>query len=195
MGTRGLGLLTAALGLAALIAADVALGQPAQDAGKDASSPASEQTAPAWHTLAGPDRAFTAEMPAAPAYSATELHTGAGHPYTMHQYTLEQDKVAYVVQTVTYPEDVRVSSPRVNLQSGLDNVARNMQGGKWASIGWLTHQGLTAVDAVGERDGHAIRSFSVMKGRQVFTLTYAGPAGSARSAEANRFIASLRVGP
>lgn len=194
MGTRGLGLLTAALGLAALIAASGALGQPAQDAGKDAASPGFEQAA-AWHTLAGPDRAFMAEMPAAPAYAATELQTGAGSSYTMHQYMLEQDKVAYVVQTVTYPEDVKVSNPRANLQGGLDNVARNMQGGKWASIGWLTHQGLTAVDAVGERDGHDIRSFSVMRGRQVFTLTYAGPAGSARSPEANRFIASLRIGP
>jgi hypothetical protein len=34
-----------------------------------------------------------------------------------------------------------------------------------------------------------------MKGRQIITLTYAGPAGSARSADADRFIASLRIGP
>jgi hypothetical protein len=194
MGTRRIVWRTVALGLVALVAAGGASAQTAQDAGKDAAPVASGQVAP-WHTLAGPERGFTAEMPAAPAHSAIELHTAAGSPYTMHQYTLEQDKVAYVVQTVTYPEDVRVSSPRVNLQGGLDNVARSMEGGKWASIGWLTHQGSTAVDAVGERDGHAIRSFSVMKGRQVFTLTYAGPAGSARSPEADRFIASLRIGP
>jgi hypothetical protein len=45
------------------------------------------------------------------------------------------------------------------------------------------------------RSGHAIRSFSVMKGRQVFTLIYAGVPGTARSADVNRFIGSLRIAP
>ena len=89
--------------------------------------------------------------------------------------------MAYVVQTAVYPADVNVSNHRANLQGGLDNAAKNMEGGKWASVGWTTHQGLTAVDAVGVRESHAIRSYSVMKGRQIVTLTYAGPAGSARS--------------
>jgi hypothetical protein len=34
-----------------------------------------------------------------------------------------------------------------------------------------------------------------MKGRQVFTLIYAGAPGTARSADVNRFVASLRIGP
>lgn len=194
MSTRRLGLTAAAVGIAALVFGHGALGQPLPDASKNGASPASEQTA-SWHTMTGPDRSFTADLPAAPKYTTAELQTGAGSNYTMHQYLLEQGPVAYVVQTAIYPEDVRVTNPRANLQGGLDNAARNMEGGKWASIGWLTHQGLAAVDAVGARDGHAIRSYSVMKGRQVLTLTYAGPAGSARSAEANRFIASLRIGP
>jgi hypothetical protein len=103
--------------------------------------------------------------------------TSAGSGYTMHQYLLEQGPVAYVIQTAVYPADVNVSNHRANLQGGLDNAAKNMEGGKWASIGWVTHQGLTGVDAIGVRGEHAIRSFSVMKGRQIVTLTYAGPAG------------------
>jgi hypothetical protein len=106
----------------------------------------------------------------------------------------EVGDLAYVAQTAVYPADVNVSNPRTNLQVGLDNAAKNMEGGKWASIDWSTRQGLTAVDATGVRQGLAIRSYSVMKGRQIFTLTYAGPAGTARAPDADRFIGSLLIG-
>ena len=87
-------------------------------------------------------------------------------------------------------------TPAVNLQGGLDNAAKNMEGGKWVSVDWLTHQGSVASGCRRVRgSGNAIRSFSVMKGRQIFTLTYAGPPGTARSADVNRFVGSLRVGP
>jgi hypothetical protein len=158
-------------------------------------SPPAGGEAQAWHKLSGPQQSFSAEMPAAPNYTAKEMRSAAGSVYTMHQYLLEHGDVAYVAQTAVYPADVNVSNHRTNLQGGLDNAAKNMASGKWTSVGWGTHQGLTSVEAIGERANHAIRSFSVMKGRQIITLTYAGPAGSARSADADRFIASLRIGP
>jgi hypothetical protein len=157
--------------------------------------PSSSVPAASWQAMAGPDRSFTAELPAEPKYSTTPMRTSAGSGYVMHQYLVEQGDVAYVIQTAVYPADVNVSNHRANLQGGLDNAAKNMEGGKWANVGWTTHQGLTAVDAVGVRDNHAIRSYSVMKGRQIVTLTYAGPAGSARTADVDRFVGSLRVGP
>jgi hypothetical protein len=192
MTTRKLGSLAAALGIVALVLGPDALGQAAQSETSPA-PPASEQPA-SWHTMTGPERSFTADLPAEPKYTATQMRTAAGSGYIMHQYLLEQGDVAYVVQTATYPADVNVANHRANLLGGLDNAAKNMEGGKWANIGWLTHQGLTAVDAVGARGSNAIRSYSVMKGRQIFTLTYAGPAGSAHSADVNRFVASLRIG-
>ena len=149
----------------------------------------------AWHTVTGPEKSFTAELPAPPTYTTTEMKTATGSLYTVHQYLLEQGDVAYIVQTATYPEDINVSNPRTNLQGGLDNLAKSMEGARWISVDWVSHQGLTASDAVGTRSGHAIRSFSVMKGRQVFTLIYAGEPGTARSADVNRFVASLRVSP
>jgi len=149
----------------------------------------------AWHTVTGPEKSFTADLPAPPQYTTTEMKTGTGSLYIVHQYLLEQGDVAYIVQMATYPEDINVSNPRTNLQGGLDNLAKSMEGAKWVSIDWVSHQGLTASDAVGTRSGHAIRSFSVMKGRQVFTLIYAGEPGTARSADVNRFVASLRVSP
>jgi hypothetical protein len=159
-----------------------------------ASAPAAREAA-SWQKVTGPDQTFSADMPAAPKYTSQEMRTAAGSSYTMHQYLLEQGNVAYVAQTAIYPADVNVSNQRANLQGGLDNAAKNMEGGKWASIGWGTYQGLTSVDATGERGSHAIRSFSVMKGRQIITLTYAGPSGTARSPEAERFMTSLRIGP
>jgi hypothetical protein len=150
----------------------------------------------AWHRMTGPDRGFTAELPTAPKYTATKMKTGSGAAYTMHQYVAEVDDVGYVVQTATYPGDADVSKPRAVLEAGLDNAARNMDGGAWASIDWPEQRpGLTAYDAVGARKGLAVRSYSVIRGRQVVTLTYAGPSGSARSADADRFIGSLRVEP
>jgi hypothetical protein len=157
-------------------------------------APAAASTEPAaWNSVTG--QGFAAEMPAAPKYSTTEIRTGTGSLYTVHQYLLEQGDVAYIVQAATYPDDINVSNPRINLQGGLDNLAKGMEGAKWASVDWVTHQELTAADAVGVRSGHAIRSFSVMKGRQVFTLIYAGVPGTARSADVNRFIGSLRIAP
>jgi hypothetical protein len=180
--------------------ADGAQGVPAQGTGTPASpsppSPASlAAPASAWHTVTGPEKTFTADLPAAPKYTTTQMKTGTGSLFTVHQYLLEEGDVAYILQTAVYPEDINVSNPRVNLQGGLDNLAKGMEGAKWASVDWVTHQGLAAIDAVGLRSGHAIRSFSVMKGRQVFTLIYAGAPGTARSADVNRFVSSLRVGP
>ena len=177
---------------------------PASEGAVTASPPPTSQSPPAaaasaeqapWHTVTGPEKSFTADLPAPPKYTTIELKSGTGSLYTVHQYLLEQGDVAYIVQTATYPEDINVSNPRANLQGGLDNLAKSMEGAKWTSVDWVSHQGLTATDAVGTRRGHAIRSFSVMKGRQIFTLIYAGGPGTARSADVNRFVASLRVGP
>jgi hypothetical protein len=191
-----LSLLAAALAMAALLLGHDAVGQTSQAPDKDASSspPAVSPIPAEWHTITGPDASFTADMPAAPAYTTTQMRTAGGSNYTMHQYLVEQGETAWVVQTAIYPADVNVSNQRTNLQGGLDNAAKGMDGGKWGTVGWVTHQGLTAVDATGVRGNNAIRSFSVMKGRQIVSLTYAGPSGSAASSIVDRFIGSLRVG-
>jgi hypothetical protein len=187
----------AVLGIWAIVGAGGAGGQPAPPQGQAApsapASPAPAQTS--WHTVTGPERSFTADMPAAPIYSTRDVRTAAGSSYTLHQYLLEQGDVAYVVHTAVYPDEVTVRNPRANLQGGLDEAAKTMDGGKWASIDWKTRERLTAVDAVGARGSHAIRAYSVMKGRQIFTLTYLGPPGSVQSPEVERFLGSLRIGP
>jgi hypothetical protein len=54
---------------------------------------------------------------------------------------------------------------------------------------------LPAADAVGAREGAEIRSYSVLRGRQLFTLIYVGAPGTAKAADAERFVASLKVAP
>ena len=167
---------------------------PAVTATPAAPAPAAQVEPGAWRTVTGPEKSFTADLPDTPKYTATQMKTATGSLYTVHQYLLEKGDVAFIVQAATYPEDINVSNPRINLQGGLDNLAKSMEGAKWGSVDWVSHQGLTAADAVGSRGGHAIRSFSVMKGRQVFTLIYAGAPGTARSADVDKFVGSLRIG-
>lgn len=193
-----MGLCMYARGLpATIVALSLALLLPGPTLRAQGTPGATEPTAAAkpseWITVTGPEGVFTAELPAAPKYTASRVATASGSHYTVHQYVLEQGEVAFIVQTAVYPEDINVANPRVNLQGALDSLAKNLEGEKWASIDWVKHQGLTASDAVGIRNGLTIRSYSVMKGRQVFTLIYVGTPGSAKSADVNRFVASLRV--
>jgi hypothetical protein len=146
-----------------------------------------------WQTVTGAEKRFSVELPAAPEYTASDLKTGAGAPYTLHQYVVDAGELAYVVQSTTYPAEVNLANPRANLQGGLDNVAKGLEGGRWTTIDWLSYEGHQAVSAVGVRGGNAVRSFSVLQGRNLVTLTFAGPPGSARSTDAERFIGSLRL--
>lgn len=148
----------------------------------------------AWHTMTGPDQSFTVELPAAPKYTPTQLSGPASTTYTMHQYQLEKGEAAFIVQYIVYPAGIDVSNPQHNLQSGLNASGKTMEGGKWGSIKFVKHGTLPAADAVGIADGNDVRSYSVVKGRQLATLIYVGPKGSARSPDVERFIASLKLG-
>jgi hypothetical protein len=146
-----------------------------------------------WQSVSNPERSFFAEMPGAPRHAAQNAKTGSGDSYKMDQYLVEAGEQAFVVQTAVYPASVDTSNPRGNLQAGLDNAMKNMDGKAWTSVKWTTIQGLVAVEAVGARGGHAIRMLSLMDGPRIVALTYAGPPGSASSSEATRFLSSLRL--
>src|SRR5262245_24797675 len=94
--------------VAALAIVVLLLSQGAEGQAVQGSDPQAARQSDGWQTVAGPDRSFTADMPAAPSYSSKEMRTVAGSSYTMHQYLLEQGDVAYVAQTATYPADVNV---------------------------------------------------------------------------------------
>jgi hypothetical protein len=149
----------------------------------------------AWHTMTGPDESFTVEMPQAPKYLTAPNASGAGTSYTMHIYAVELDgDRTYLVSTSVLPRDVDVKNPRRNLQDGLDLAATRLEGGKYTSLDWKQHQGLTAFDAVGRtRSGREIRTYGVLKGQRAITLTYVSAPGTVRSPDVNRFIASLRI--
>lgn len=147
----------------------------------------------AWHTMRGPDGSFTAELPAPPRYTELKLNTAKGTGFSMHQYLVQVGAAGYVVQSAVYPGDVDLTKPKANLQAGLDKASENMDGRRWTKIEWVDHQGQIAVDAAGTRQGEDVRTYMVTKGRQIVTLIYTGPAGSAHSSDVSRFIASLRL--
>ena len=136
----------------------------------------------AWHNLTGPEQTFTADLPATPKYTTGQAATPAGVAYTTHQYQLEHAASAYLVQFVDYPKDVVVADPQWVLRQALDRTAAGMDGGKWTSSNF-----------VGQRGGNEVRSYMVLKGRQLYTLIHIGAAGSAGSPDTERFVASLKI--
>lgn len=146
-----------------------------------------------WQTVSNAGRNFFADMPGVPKHSAHKAKTASGDDYTLDQYLVEADEQAFVVQTAVFPASVDTSNSRGNLQGGLDNAMRNMDGKAWTSVSWTTVQGILAVEAVGVRGGHAIRMLSLMDGPRIVALTYAGPPGTANSSNATRFVKSLRI--
>jgi hypothetical protein len=146
-----------------------------------------------WQTLDLPGDVFAIEMPGPPKYEQTKLKSDGGTEFTLFHYVVEITNSSYVAEIATYPNDVDVSNPRNTLQSGADNAAELIEGGKWESITWVQHQGLNAFDALGHRKGFEVRLYSIMKSRVALVLCYTGPADTSRSADVERFIASVRV--
>src|SRR5512145_2240950 len=102
-----------------------------------------------WQTVSNAESSFFPDMPGAPGHSARTAKTGSGDDYTMDQYLVEMDQEAFVVQTAVYPVSVDTSDPRSNLQAGLDNAMKNLDGKAWSSVNWTAVQGVLAVDAIG----------------------------------------------
>lgn len=177
MTSRTSGLRVAALGLALVALSGFASAQEA------------------WYTMIGPEQTFTADLPGNPKYTAGQAATPAGVAYTTHQYQLEQGESAYLVQFVSYPKDVVVADPQWVLQQALDRTAAGMEGGKWASTNFTKLKGALSVNAVGQRGGSEVRSYMVLKGRQLITLVHIGAAGSAVAPDTERFVSSLKIAP
>ena len=174
------------LGLALLVAP---MGAAAQTAARASPPPA------AWHKQQGPGGAFTVEMPAKPGYKLEQAKSGGGTAFGYHSYSLDHDGRAYVAQTATYPADVDVKNPKANLTKALDASGKHLAAKKWDKLTWTQHQGATAVEATGlMNEKLEFRNFLVLKGHQMYSLGFAGPPGTIRSAEAERFFKSLRLG-
>jgi len=129
---------------------------------------------------------FSVESPQAPKSLPTQ--GGAG----TDTWVIELDKDSgYVVGVFVLPVE---ANTRRFLEAALKASAVKTASGQWESVEWKQHQGLPAVDAIGKtRSGRDIRIYSVVKNTRVFTLTCTGLAGSARTGDINRFIASLKI--
>jgi hypothetical protein len=137
---------------------------------------------------------FSIEFPHAPKYQTMQDAVG-NIRYNAHIWSVELDyDRAYIVSVAVFPFDAGAPKARRILEGGLKAGAARTSSGQWESVEWKQHQGLPAFDAVGKtRSGRDMRVYSVMKATQVFALTCTGLPGSARSGDADRFIASLKI--
>jgi hypothetical protein len=148
----------------------------------------------AWHTVEGPNRVFTVDMPAKPATATENSKSGGGTPFTYLSYSLDHEGRAFVIQTANYPADVDVKNPNANMKLALDASGKHLESKKWDKVSWIKFQGLPAVEAIGKMQGNLeFRNMLVMKGRQFYSVGYAGPVGSLRSVDADRFFNSLHI--
>ena len=147
----------------------------------------------AWQKVAGFEGTFTAEMPGVPVYVVVPKASSGGIPYKRHDYSVYVGQNAFFIQSTVYPSQWNTSNQRRFIQQGLDNQATKMDSGQWISVTWGQHQGLTSVEAVSLQKGQDLRMVFVLRGQQLFILTYIGAPGSARSDEVNRFFSSLNI--
>jgi hypothetical protein len=148
----------------------------------------------AWQTVRPPGMTTTIEMPAAPQYKEQQGKSGAGTTFYFHSYTLDFGERSFVFQTAIYPADVGVSAPRTNLQAAADASGKHMRGGKWDKVTWIQYRGAPSVELIGtEDDGTNHRMRFILKGSQMISVGYSGPAGALSPDEAERFFKSLRL--
>jgi len=147
-----------------------------------------------WHTVEGPNRIFSVEMPARPTATTENSKSGGGTAFGSLSWSLDHGGRTYMIQTATFPADVDVKNPNTNMKLILDAGGKHLETRKWDKVSWITFQGLPAAEAIGKMRGNLeFRNILVMKGRQFYSLGFAGPLGSLRSIDADRFFNSFHI--
>jgi hypothetical protein len=178
-----------------IAAAGVSLPASAQTAGPQPAPAQATPSQPVWHKQQAPNGEFTVEMPGTPKYKRVDGKSQSGAAYSYHQYTLDHEGRAFVAQTGTYPADVDVRDPKRNLTVVLEASGARLMSKKWDSITWTKLQGATAGEAIGlMNEKLQFRNIVLLKGSQMSTFGFAGPPGTVRGLDAERFFKSLRLG-
>ncbi len=146
-----------------------------------------------WRSVSITGSGFLVDMPGIPKHTTNQNKTSSGDGYASDAYLVESGNEAFVVTTAVFPASDDTSNPRRNLQGGIDKARMGMDDKTLQNVKWGTTHGLLSVDAAGVRNGLAIRTFTLMDGKRILVLTYAGPPGSANSSNANRFVGSFRI--
>src|SRR5262245_10472870 len=148
-----------------------------------------------WYAVRGPGNAFIVDMPGEPVYKVIDTQSPGGATFSYHSYSLEYRRLSFVAQTALLPADIDLRQPRTYLQSVLDDRAQRLAGGKWTSVNWRDMQGVPVAESLGSvQGGNVLRQLVLLKGRRYVSLACLAPADALRTAEADRFFGSLRLG-
>jgi hypothetical protein len=136
------------------------------------------------------------DIPGNPAYSTQAQPMRNGGTANFHQYMFDEGKGKriFIVQTTFYPPNLDLSNFKAALQAGADAAEKRFDGGKWKTFAFTTMNGVPGTDGTGISADKKleVRMVSLLKGNQNVVLLYGGPPGSTGSADAQRFIQSLK---
>ncbi len=159
-------------------------------------APAAAFAQGAWQTLRGVWGDFSVQVMGKGRYSTGQTEASGGPASVIHRHVFWNFApgriMSFAVQYTEYPREIDVSNPRNNLQAGLNRAARGMDGGRFDRVEWRAIAGRPVFDAIGHRGQRVNRVVAVMRGRRIYTLTFAGPRGSEYGPEAERFVRSFR---
>lgn len=164
---------------------------------------AQSQDQPAWRTVGGDHDTFTIDMPAAPSYSTrverVEDTGRAKYDITIYSLGAGVRDHNFFADTAFFPIEMDYLSDRTRILMWMVFLEKalksnNLDGRQWSNIKWTNHQGRPAVDlTTSVSGGKEVRFFITFQGRQMFSLCYSGPTGSAGWSDVDRFIGSLRI--
>jgi hypothetical protein len=143
-----------------------------------------------WQRLRLADGRFSIEMPDNAEHIA-EQKPVANTTYISHRYVAKSGDLTFIVFSGVYPESVDFSNTRKILEAGVAAVARKSA---IKNLSWIKIQGFEASDMTSVREQRIeSRSIALFAGYAGIQATVAGPLGSSVSAEAKRFLDSLKI--
>jgi hypothetical protein len=143
-----------------------------------------------WHRLTSAEGAFTAYLPARPAYEAVPIRQGE---YTLHQWVFDTSDTAYLVSYIDYTRG------HVAKNGGLQAILNSLTAGLHktrtpVSEQHISYGGYAARDVVvADPSGFTIRQRHMMVGDRAYVWNYTGSAGTQTAPDVQRFLDSVVI--
>ena len=142
-----------------------------------------------WYRLTSAEGAFTADLPARPAYEAVPIRQGE---YTLHQWVFDTPDAAYLVSYIDYNQG---HVARNGLHVILDSLTKGLHTNRTPiSEQHIAHGGYAAREAVvRDPSGLIIRQRHMMVGDRAYVWNYTGSVGTQDAPDVQRFLDSLVI--
>ena len=147
----------------------------------------------AWSAYQPPEADFTALFPGAPEVASQAMGGVAGA--TLRAYTIQSGPEAFNVTVFDYPKGTLPAALSQDQLDGLAKLFAEGAGKTVRSTAAATVSGRPGLEAVlDDPETGQVEIFRAAQlGDRIFTIAYGGEKGTETSAQATRFVASLRL--